>query len=166
MDEGLLLGMPEEHSNLYQLDDPWDLPSHFLLRKNKWKSLRTYSGYWKETEEELTAIRSAGDGDYSSTASPSYVGVRKTLEFYLKDGTRSGEGSKTDWIIHEYHHLHKDDAGAALFLQVGTLVTTPLYRSADTCIYSRSLYLSQEMTKLIISYQYMCVVYIGGCGGS
>jgi len=119
MDESLLFGMAKEHANLYQHDDPWDLPPYFLLRKNEWKSLRTHSGYWKEKEEELTAIRSAGEpSSSSSSASPSYVGVRKTLEFYLKDGTRGGEGTKTDWIIHEYHHLRKDDDGEALFLQV------------------------------------------------
>jgi hypothetical protein len=117
MDESLRWGMANEHANFNQHDDPWDLPAYFLLRKNKWKSLRTYSGYWKEKEEELTAIRSAG-GSSSSSASPSYAGVRKTLEFYLNDGTRGGEGTKTQWIIHEYHHLRKDDDGEALFLRV------------------------------------------------
>lgn len=108
--------MMEDDAN-FQLD-PWELPPYFLLRKNKQcKSLRTYCGYWKEKDEELTAIRSAGESSSSSSATPSYVGVRKTLEFYLKDGTRGGEGTKTDWIIHEYHHLRKDDARAALFLE-------------------------------------------------
>lgn len=99
------------------MDDPWDLPSYFFLRKNKCKSLQTHSGKWKEKKEERTAIRSAGESSSSSSsASPSYVGIRKTLEFYRNDST-GGEGTKTDWIIHEYHHLRKDDDGA-LFLQV------------------------------------------------
>jgi hypothetical protein len=171
MDKRLLLGMAKEHANFYQHDDPWDLPAYFLLRKNKWKSLRTYSGYWKVKEDELTAIRSSGESSSSSSASPSYVGVRKTLEFYLNDGTRGGEGTKTDWIIHEYYDLRKDDAGAALFLQVRTVVPTPIAlqthlkkkkkKKLSLCrhMYSRSLNLSREMTKLIISYEYMCVVY-------
>ncbi|CAD6255794.1 unnamed protein product [Miscanthus lutarioriparius] len=148
MDESLLFGMAKKHANLYQHDDPWDLPPYFLLRKNNWKSLRTHSGYWKEKEGELTAIRSAGESSSSSSsASPSYVGVRKTLEFYLKDGTRGGEGTKTDWIIHEYHHLREDDDGEALFLQEDVVFrkvfkkcknrtdhASSLYRQVESCV--------------------------------
>lgn len=124
MDESLLLGMVKERANFYQLDDPWDLPPYFLVRKNEWKkSNRTYSGSWKEKKEEPIAIRSAEDSSSSSSAAvPSYVGVRKTLEFYLNDGTNGGEGTKTDWIVYEYHHLRKDDAGNALFLQGCTVI--------------------------------------------
>ncbi|CAD6255789.1 unnamed protein product [Miscanthus lutarioriparius] len=102
----------EDDAN-FQLD-PWELPPYFLLRKNKWKSLRTHSGYWKEREDEFIAIRSGDDS--SSSCSPSYHGVRRTLEFYLNDGT-GGEGTKTDWLIHDYQHLRKDEAGAALLLE-------------------------------------------------
>ncbi|CAD6255405.1 unnamed protein product [Miscanthus lutarioriparius] len=93
----------EDDAN-FQLD-PWELPPYFLLRKNKWKSLRTHSGYWKEREDEFIAIRSGDDS--SSSCSPSYHGLRRTLEFYLNDGT-GGEGTKTDWLIHDYQHLRKD----------------------------------------------------------
>lgn len=111
--------MAKEHAKFYHLDDPWDLPSYFLLRKNEWQSLRTYSRYWKEKEEELTAIRSAGESSSSSSSAPSYVGVRKTLEFYLKDGTKS------DWAIHEYNHVydrpcHNKRRQPSLFLEVTT----------------------------------------------
>jgi hypothetical protein len=81
--------------------------------------LRTPSGYWKEKQGEFIGIRSGESS--SSSGSPSYLGARRTLEFYLKDGNRGGEGTKTDWIIHEYHNLRKDDAGSALFLQVRSI---------------------------------------------
>ncbi|CAN6334614.1 unnamed protein product [Urochloa humidicola] len=92
--------------------DPWHLPSHFVMRKNSW-SLSTLSGYWKEKEDEFIAIRSEGEEGSSSTRSPSYQGVRRTLEFYLKDGT------KTNWLIHEYQQLDDHDKGSrpALFLR-------------------------------------------------
>ncbi|XP_066338780.1 uncharacterized protein [Miscanthus floridulus] len=126
------------------MDDPWDLPPYFL-RKNKWKSLRTHSGYWKEKEEVRIAIRSAGESSSSSSsASPSYVGVRKTPEFYLEDGTRGGEGTKTDWVIHEYHHLGKFDDGADLFLRKDVVLSKVFKKCKNRTDHASSLYRQVE----------------------
>ncbi|PUZ67609.1 hypothetical protein GQ55_3G449700 [Panicum hallii var. hallii] len=89
--------------------DPWDLPRRFAMPKDqRTSSLRTHSGYWEEKEDEFIAIRSRGGGEGSSSpsSSPCYEGVRRTLEFYEHNGT------KTDWVMHEYYHL-----GADMFLQ-------------------------------------------------
>ncbi|CAN6343523.1 unnamed protein product [Urochloa humidicola] len=103
------------NANLAELD-PWHLPSHFFMRKNS-SSLSTLSGYWKEKEDEFTAIRSESEGS-SPSRSPSYLGVRRTLEFYLKDGT------KTNWLIHEYQQLdnHSKGSRTALFLREDKVV--------------------------------------------
>ncbi|RLN29604.1 uncharacterized protein C2845_PM05G03730 [Panicum miliaceum] len=93
--------------------DPWDLPTQFIMPKDqRTSSLRTHSGYWKEKEDEFTVIRSEGGGEGSSSASssPSYEGVRRTLEFYEHNGT------KTDWVMHEYNDL---DDGEFLQVQAG-----------------------------------------------
>jgi hypothetical protein len=81
--------------------DPWDLPRRFAMPKDqRTSSLRTYSGYWKEKEDEFIAIRKGGgEGSSSPSSSPCYDGVRRTLEFYEHNGT------KTDWVMHEYYHL-------------------------------------------------------------
>ncbi|CAN6361500.1 unnamed protein product [Urochloa humidicola] len=103
------------NANLAELD-PWNLPSHFFMRKDS-SSLATHSGYWKEKEDEFTAIRSEDQGS-SPSCSPSYLGVKRTLEFYLKDGT------KTDWLIHEYQQLDDYDKSSrpALFLRADVVV--------------------------------------------
>jgi hypothetical protein len=103
--------------------DPWDLPPLFAMPKETGSSsLRTHSGYWKEKEDEFIAIRSEGGGEGSSSASrsPSYEGVRRTLEFYEHNDT------KTDWVIHEYQYL--DDK---MFLQV---TPTSLHMHAERYI--------------------------------
>ena len=85
--------------------DPWDLPPRFAMPKEPGSSsLRTQSGYWKEKEDEFTAMRSNGGGEGSSSpsSSPSYHGVRRTLEFYEHNGTM------TDWVIHKYNLLDND----------------------------------------------------------
>ena len=76
--------------------------------------MRTHSGYWKEKDEffmihsfitiHSIAIYSEGGGEGSSSASssPSYQGVRRTLEFYEHNGTM------TDWVIHKYNLLDND----------------------------------------------------------
>ena len=82
------------------------------------------SGYWKEKEDEFIAIRSEGGGQGSSSASsssPCYEGVRRTLEFYEHNGT------KTDWVMHEYNVLNDD-----MFVQV---TLTSLHLHADRCIW-------------------------------
>ncbi|PUZ67623.1 hypothetical protein GQ55_3G450800 [Panicum hallii var. hallii] len=82
--------------------DPWDLPRRFAMPKDqRTSSLRTYSGYWKEKEDEFIAIRKGGgEGSSSPSSSPCYEGVRRTLEFY-----ELNNGTKTDWVMHEYYHL-------------------------------------------------------------
>ncbi|RLN29768.1 uncharacterized protein C2845_PM05G03720 [Panicum miliaceum] len=85
--------------------DPWNLPRLFVMPKDqRTSSLRTHSGYWKEKEDEFIAIRSEGGGEASSSpsSSPCYQGVRRTLEFYERNGT------KTDWVMHEYNDLDDD----------------------------------------------------------
>ena len=48
--------------------DPWDLPRRFIMPKKPGSSsLRTHSGYWKEKEDEFTAMRSNGGGEGSSS---------------------------------------------------------------------------------------------------
>lgn len=82
------------------------------MRKEPWNlKLQTLSGYWKEKEDDFTAIRNDGKGLFS----PFYEGVRRTLEFYEHSGT------KTDWVIHEYQLLcpHKNYK-SALFFEVPT----------------------------------------------
>ncbi|PVH63111.1 hypothetical protein PAHAL_3G476400 [Panicum hallii] len=87
--------------------DPWHLPAQFvmLMQKKPGSSrLWTHSGYWEEKEDDFIAIRSEGGGEGSSSpsSSPCYEGVRRTLEFYDHNGT------KTDWVMHEYSHLEDD----------------------------------------------------------
>ncbi|CAN6343532.1 unnamed protein product [Urochloa humidicola] len=97
--------------------DPWNLPSNFVMRKDSWSSsLRTRSGYWIE-KDDFTAIRSQGAGSSSASVSPSYLGVRRTLDFYHEDGT------KTDWALHEYQVLDPDrHKPGALFLQEDVVI--------------------------------------------
>jgi hypothetical protein len=102
--------------------DPWHLPAQFVMPMHKKpgsSSLRTHSGYWKEREDDFIAIRSkrGGEGSSSPSSSPCYEGVRRTLEFYEHNGT------KTDWVMHEYSHLD-----ANMFLQV---TPTSLYLHAE-----------------------------------
>jgi hypothetical protein len=102
--------------------DPWHLPAQFVMpvqKKPGSSRLWTHSGYWEEKEDDFIAIRSRGGGEGSSSpsSSPCYEGVRRTLEFYEHNGT------KTDWVMHEYSHLD-----ANMFLQV---TPTSLYLHAE-----------------------------------
>ncbi|CAL4891420.1 unnamed protein product [Urochloa decumbens] len=99
--------VPQVNARLADLD-PWHLPLRFLI-KESWKSRRTHSGYWKRVGS--TAIRSEGDGSSSPSGSPSYRGWKVTLEFCLKDGT------KTDWVMHEYWQNATYKGGPAWFLK-------------------------------------------------
>ncbi|XP_028765213.1 NAC domain-containing protein 83 isoform X1 [Neltuma alba] len=83
--------------------DPWDLPGnsdeeerHFFspkeakYRNGNRMNRTTTSGYWKATgsDKKITSLRNND-----------IVGIRKTLVFYQGN---SPNGSKTDWIMHEY----------------------------------------------------------------
>ena len=129
--EDMRSGRWEERSKLYRMlqanaclaeVDPWDLPPQFAMQKDQMSSsLRTYSGYWKEKEDEFIAIRSKrGEVSSSPSSPPSYQGLRRTLEFYEHNGT------KTDWVIHEYNLL--DDH---LIIQV---TSASLHLLAERCI--------------------------------
>jgi len=111
--------------------DPWDLPPRFAMPKEPGSSsLRTQSGYWKEKEDEFKAIRSDGGGgegsSSASSSSPSYQGLRRTLEFYEHNGTN------TDWVIHEYNLI--DDH---LTLTVKTLEYSRRLQLHDDIVYRK-----------------------------
>ncbi|PUZ67543.1 hypothetical protein GQ55_3G444100 [Panicum hallii var. hallii] len=80
--------------------DPWDLPRRcYAARKKFGSDEKTRRGCWKERDSEFTAIR----GDPWLPRALRYVGFRRTLEFHTDDGT------KTDWLMHEYAMLHHSD---------------------------------------------------------
>nr|GLL49389.1 NAC domain-containing protein 83-like [Ipomoea trifida] len=71
--------------------DPWVLPDgerYFFSRRC---SRATLSGYWKPTGKDKK-IAVSGEAQ-------SIVGMKKTLVFYTG---KAPNGSKTDWIMHEY----------------------------------------------------------------
>nr|GMD99871.1 NAC domain-containing protein 83-like [Ipomoea batatas] len=83
--------------------DPWDLPGDldgeryfFTTREVKNGSgnrfsRATLSGYWKATGKDKKIVVSG--------EAQSVVGMKKTLVFYTG---KAPNGSKTDWIMHEY----------------------------------------------------------------
>jgi len=95
--------------------EPWELPRYFIVKNNLSRSsLRTKSGVWIEKEDDLIAVRSpeSSSSTTTTTTPPSYVGVKKTFEFSLNDGT------KTDWVMREYLQLHHNwSYPAASFVQ-------------------------------------------------
>ncbi|KAJ7957202.1 NAC domain [Quillaja saponaria] len=84
--------------------DPWDLPGHceqeryfFSFKEAKYRNgnrmnRTTNSGYWKATGSDKTISCSSRSNDIA--------GIKKTLVFY--EG-KSPNGSRTDWVMHEYH---------------------------------------------------------------
>ena len=95
--------------------EPWELPRYFIVKNNLSRSsVRTKSGVWIEKEDDLIAVRSpeSSSSTTTTTTPPSYVGVKKTFEFSLNDGT------KTDWVMREYLQLHHNwSYPAASFVQ-------------------------------------------------
>uniref|UniRef100_A0A0E0DKH7 NAC domain-containing protein n=1 Tax=Oryza meridionalis TaxID=40149 RepID=A0A0E0DKH7_9ORYZ len=59
----------------------------------------TAAGFWKATGRDKPVLSSR------SSLSPGVIGMRKTLVFYRG---RAPNGSKTDWIIHEYRLVVAD----------------------------------------------------------
>ncbi|KAK7411022.1 hypothetical protein VNO78_02354 [Psophocarpus tetragonolobus] len=90
--------------------DPWDLPGNcdeqeryfFSSKEAKYRNgnrmnRTTNSGYWKATGSDKKIS--------SSISNLGIAGVRKTLVFY--EG-KSPNGSRTDWIMHEYRLVSLD----------------------------------------------------------
>ncbi|KAF8019624.1 hypothetical protein BT93_G0340 [Corymbia citriodora subsp. variegata] len=93
--------------------DPWELPPKFygesIIRPDdrvqEWwffclqipqqVKRTTPSGYWKKT-----------GADRNVKARDVKIGTKKTLVFHIRQGSK---GVKTNWVIHEYHLLTKDD---------------------------------------------------------
>ncbi|OWM89804.1 NAC domain-containing protein 83-like [Punica granatum] len=88
--------------------DPWDLPGDgeqeryfFSTREAKYpngnrSNRATVSGYWKATGIDRQIVTSKGN---------QLVGMKKTLVFYRG---KPPNGSKTDWIMHEYRLVVSD----------------------------------------------------------
>ncbi|XP_077251473.1 NAC domain-containing protein 104-like [Tasmannia lanceolata] len=78
--------------------DPWELNGKALAADNQWYffSHRTQNrvsenGYWKSL-----------DVDEPVTSGSKKVGTKKSLVFYIGEAP---SGTKTNWIMHEYHLL-------------------------------------------------------------
>ncbi|CAD5311504.1 unnamed protein product [Arabidopsis thaliana] len=86
--------------------EPWDLPSKSMIksRDGVWyffsvkemkynrgdqQRRRTNSGFWKKTGKTMTVMRKRGNREK--------IGEKRVLVFKNRDG------SKTDWVMHEYH---------------------------------------------------------------
>ncbi|KAK8665601.1 hypothetical protein V6N13_005766 [Hibiscus sabdariffa] len=90
--------------------DPWDLPGDleqeryfFSTREAKYPNTNrsnraTVSGYWKATGPDKQIVTSRGN---------QVVGVKKTLVFYRG---KAPNGSRTDWIMHEYRVVRTETA--------------------------------------------------------
>ncbi|KAK7295874.1 hypothetical protein RJT34_18788 [Clitoria ternatea] len=86
--------------------DPWDLPGDleqeryfFSTKEAKYpngnrSNRATTSGYWKATGLDKQIVTSKGN---------QVVGMKKTLVFYRG---KPPNGSRTDWIMHEYRLLN------------------------------------------------------------
>jgi hypothetical protein len=93
--------------------DPWELDRSWFINSKKFGSdEKTRRGYWKEKDNEFTAIR----GDQwrqPAQRRPVYIGFKRTLEFYMNDST------KTEWLMNEFAMIHQSDDGQ-FFLKVGS----------------------------------------------
>ncbi|CAL4898372.1 unnamed protein product [Urochloa decumbens] len=102
--------------------DPWDLQSTpcYITSSLSWE---THQGCWKEVNKELTAIRETHQQGYLNEIKeltaigidqlpvrPTYLGLRRTLEFHHHNGT------KMNWIMLEYNQVDEDKP-PHLFLQ-------------------------------------------------
>jgi hypothetical protein len=87
--EGRVVDSPDLNASV----DPWDLPTPRYFTSSL--SRKTHQGRWEEikSNDKLIAIR------IGQLPVPQYAGLRRTLEFHHDDGT------KTDWIMLEYHQV-------------------------------------------------------------
>ncbi|KAH1098490.1 hypothetical protein J1N35_015411 [Gossypium stocksii] len=92
--------------------DPWDLPGDlekeryfFSTREAKYpngnrSNRATFSGYWKATGIDKQIVSCRGN---------QVVGMKKTLVFYRG---KPPQGTRTDWIMHEYRLVTADTCNA------------------------------------------------------
>ncbi|KAI9079497.1 hypothetical protein K1719_038579 [Acacia pycnantha] len=105
--------------------DPWDLPGNsdeeerhfFSPKETKYRNgnrmnRTTISGYWKATGSDKRITCSTRNNN-------DIVGIRKTLVFYQGS---SPNGSKTDWIMHEYRLVSASSSSSSKSEEVGDWV--------------------------------------------
>jgi len=133
--------------------EPWELPRYFIVKNNLSRSsVRTKSGVWNEKEDDLIAVRSpeSSSSTTTTTTPPSYVGVKKTFEFSLNDGT------KTDWVMREYLQLHHNwSYPAASFVQ-DNVVLRKVFRKGDTEHHEDSSSRYRSTEKYVEAYEKAC----------
>nr|WLO57481.1 NAC transcription factor 22 [Rheum palmatum] len=97
--------------------DPWDLPGEqsqeryfFSTREAKYpngnrSNRATVSGYWKATGKDKPIVLAGNNSrvinkiSHNQNQNQQVVGMKKTLVFYRG---KPPNGSRTDWIMHEY----------------------------------------------------------------
>ncbi|RLN28610.1 uncharacterized protein C2845_PM05G03710 [Panicum miliaceum] len=104
--------------------DPWELDrSWFIMSKKFGSDEKTRRGYWKEKDNEFTAIR--GDQwQQPAQRRPVYIGFKRTLEFYMNDGT------KTEWLMNEFAMIHQSDDGH-FFLKEEVVISEVFKKDKD-----------------------------------
>ncbi|ESW09869.1 hypothetical protein PHAVU_009G163200 [Phaseolus vulgaris] len=118
--------IPEINVSKY---DPWDLPGNcddekeryfFSSKEAKYRNgnrmnRTTNSGYWKAT---------GSDKKVSSSINNGISGLRKTLVFY--EG-KSPNGSRTEWLMHEYRLLSVETSASKPIQEIGDWVLCRIF---------------------------------------
>jgi hypothetical protein len=84
-----------------------------ISQASGWKTTR---GSWKVKKgdgRQISAIRS----DSSAADHPRYVGVKTTMEYHLRNGT------KTDWVMVIHNMLTFKEQAAGFFIEVNPYIT-------------------------------------------
>lgn len=104
--------------------DPWELGRLWFITSKKFGSdEKTRRGFWKEKDNEFTAIR--GDQwQQPAQRRPVYIGFKRTLEFYMNDGT------KTEWLMNEFAMIHQSDDGH-FFLKEEVVISEVFKKDRD-----------------------------------
>ncbi|PUZ67616.1 hypothetical protein GQ55_3G450300 [Panicum hallii var. hallii] len=113
----------DDDDSLLRLD-PWELDRKwFIICKMFGSDEKTRRGYWKEKDNEFTAIR--GDQwQQPAQRRPVYIGFKRTLEFYMNDGT------KTEWLMNEFAMIHQSDDGH-FFLKEEVVISEVFKKDKD-----------------------------------